>query len=761
MATTCHSTTIASSRLLPALAAALIACSSSHSSGPPTGGTAPSLANLSYFPQTAGVGEGGGMVGVTFYVNVIDPDADVARLVVTVLDAADAQVSQVSGTIENPSGATYGTLGGTVDIPTTSVASYTFQVQAFDAGDRASNVLEGSFSVVPGNPLPDISMLTPASAPQGSPGLTLTLTGTGFVPESIVYWNGTSLTTTYVDATKLTASVDYSRLYYQGTAQVTVVNPPPGGGTSAAVTFVIEPPAPNPVPEIASLSPASVDAGGPEFTLTVTGSGFVPSSQVLWNAGSYDSYASTTFVDSTTLTARISTYYTSSPGTATVKVQNPTPGGGTTSALTFAITRPVPPGVRFVDLKANDVVWDPYQRKIYVAVPSLSAVNPNTVTVLDPYTGELGASAFVGSEPSRLALSDDGQRLYVALKGASSVERLTLPDLVPDLSIELGRDPTYGAYYAGDVQVAPGAPSTIAVSLVTTGSSSYSGGLVVYDDGTPRPTRAASALSSYPYDSLQWGTAASALYAVNPTYYYDLYTFQVDASGVVLQNTYRNAFSTTGGIRFDAGNGLVYGDDGRVVDPATGSLVGTYPSSSTYAYQRRVVPDSSLGSVWFASSDGYYGSNQIAISAYDLAGFHPTASTTLKYVTAPPRRPIRWGTDGLAVLNADAVVLLNGALVLPVATAPNPAPAVTSLSPSSATAGSPNLTIVVGGTDFVRGSVVLWNGAERTTRFASPTALVAYLPASDLAAAGSAEITVSSPAPGGGTSGGATFTVSP
>ena len=38
-----------------------------------------------------------------------------------------------------------------------------------------------------------------------------------------------------------------------------------------------------PAPTITSLSPSSVVAGQPQFTLTVIGQQFVPSSQILWN----------------------------------------------------------------------------------------------------------------------------------------------------------------------------------------------------------------------------------------------------------------------------------------------------------------------------------------------------------------------------------------------------------------------------------------------------------------------------------------------
>ncbi len=743
-------------RLVPPLAMALLACVSS-SSDSTSSATPPSIASLSFYPGNAAVNDGGGMVSVMYTVRVTDPDADATRVVGTVLDAANTQVSQLSEPISNPDGGVSLMIGGTAFVPTTASGTFAVEVQSFDAGGRASNVLRASFVVVERNPVPVIESLSPPSVRAHSDWFTLTLTGSGFVPTSTALWNGhSSLTTTYVDATTLEAQVGPSEVYYAGTAQITVSNPLPGGGTSAPATFVIDPappPVPNPVPVIASVSPASVDAGASSVTLTVTGSAFSRSSYVVFDG----SYLTTTFVDSTTLTATVSSYELSSPGTATVRVTTPSPGGGTSSALTFTVTRPEQPGVRLVALAANDVVWDPYQRKIYVSVPSLSPVNPNTVTVLDPFTGELTGSQFVGSEPGRMALSDGGQLLYVALGGASSVERLTVPGLALDLSFGLGSDPSYGPYYARDLQVAPGSPSTIAVSLVTTGSSA-SGGIAVFDDATRRPTRAASPVSWYAYDSLQWGATASALYATTSGYDYDLYTFGVDASGVVRQDTY--ALSTYAvGIRFDAGTGLVYLDDGRVADPATGLVTGTY--SVANMYQRRVMPDSSLGSAFFVSTGASYYGTDATITAFDIDGYYPARSMTVSYVGGPPRRVIRWGTDGLAFLTPDLVVLVRGAVVLPAATTSNPAPVVTSLSPSSATAGGPNLTVAVTGEGFVPGSTVLWSGSERTTRFVSSTTLVAYVPASDVAGAGSADVTVVTPSPGGGTSGAAAFTVSP
>jgi hypothetical protein len=81
------------------------------------------------------------------------------------------------------------------------------------------------------------------------------------------------------------------------------------------------------------------------------------------------------------------------------------------------------------------------------------------------------------------------------------------------------------------------------------------------------------------------------------------------------------------------------------------------------------------------------------------------------------------------------------------------------LSPASATAGAAAFTLTVDGTGFVSGATVRWNGVNRTTTFGSSSLLTAAIPASDIATAGSASVTVFNPAPGGGTSSVLTFTI--
>ena len=89
----------------------------------------------------------------------------------------------------------------------------------------------------------------------------------------------------------------------------------------------------------------------------------------------------------------------------------------------------------------------------------------------------------------------------------------------------------------------------------------------------------------------------------------------------------------------------------------------------------------------------------------------------------------------------------------------NSRPTETSLSPASATAGGPGFQLTVGGTNFVQGALVNWNGSSRSTTFVSSIEVQAQILSSDIAVAGSYSVTVTNPPPGGGNSNRLTFTV--
>lgn len=91
---------------------------------------------------------------------------------------------------------------------------------------------------------------------------------------------------------------------------------------------------PNPVPLIYPLVPATTTPGGPAFTLSVAGEGFVSGSTVYWNG----SMRATTFVNSSKLAVAVQATDIATAGTATITVFSPGPGGGYSNSQFFWIT---------------------------------------------------------------------------------------------------------------------------------------------------------------------------------------------------------------------------------------------------------------------------------------------------------------------------------------------------------------------------------------------------------------------------------------
>jgi hypothetical protein len=204
-------------------------------------------------------------------------------------------------------------------------------------GDNGSSPFMNNVkvTVVVAAPAATISGLSPASATVGASGFTLTVTGSGFVSgNSTIEWNSavfsSPLATTYVSATQLTAAVSASLIASAGSASVTVLNA--GANPSNGLTFSVNAIA----PVISGLSPASAIAGGPAFTLTVNGSGFVAGSNVEWNGAP----VATAYVSAGQLTASIPASLIATSANVSVTVLNT--GGAASSGVTFSISAAAP-----------------------------------------------------------------------------------------------------------------------------------------------------------------------------------------------------------------------------------------------------------------------------------------------------------------------------------------------------------------------------------------------------------------------------------
>jgi hypothetical protein len=625
-------------------------------------------------------------------------------------------------------------------------------------GGGTSSVID--FSV--NNPLPAINNINPTSVFAGSGATLLNISGSGFVSSSLVEWNGVALSTTYVSGTLLTAQIPASDLSSAGTANIAVQNSAPGGGTSTTVAFTINPP-PNPTPTVISLSPSSATVGASAFTLTVTGTQFISASQVLWNG----SQVPTTYVSSTSLTSQVPSSDLTSAGAASVAVQNPAPGGGTSGSLNFTINAPGT-SLTVTDIEGTDLAWNPGQQKLYVAVPAAASANASTITVVDPIAGSIVGTQQLTSAASGLAISDDSQYLYAVTGGGSTIQRLTLPAIAPDIQWSLGTDPTSGAAnLAGDIKVQPGTPHTLAVSMGQYGS----GAVAVFDDAVKR-SATAGIIGNAVGNSLQWKADGSELYAAytlgNDSPFYTtvsddaLYVLPVNSSGVGAVTTYDSTFRAEGAhLHSDPNTGYVYGDWGEIFNAANGIPVGNYrwsrPASTIFPGPLSIVdPNLKLFYTLLEVSEPD-GTLAFQIQSFDQTQFQLLHTIVILNAIGQPTNFIRWGQAGLAFVTngsssgtAGKLYILDGGFVNPssapdtsVGTQINPVPTLTGISPLTTNVSSQAVTLSVNGRDFIGQPTVYWNANPLPTTMVNSTQLSAQVPATDLSAVTQATITVS------------------
>lgn len=95
----------------------------------------------------------------------------------------------------------------------------------------------------------------------------------------------------------------------------------------------------NPVPSISSFSPPAVYAGGPSFTLTVKGTGFISSTVIYWT---YGAPLTTTYISGTEVTAVVPAAYITNPTTTYIYAYNAPPGGGQSQTVAYSVVAPDP-----------------------------------------------------------------------------------------------------------------------------------------------------------------------------------------------------------------------------------------------------------------------------------------------------------------------------------------------------------------------------------------------------------------------------------
>jgi hypothetical protein len=270
-------------------------------------------------------------------------------------------------------------------------------------------------------------------------------------------------------------------------------------------------------------------------------------------------------------------------------VPDPTP---TPAATPTPMPTPAEASVRHVPLVTKDLAYVPSAEVIYASVPSVAGPSGNSVAAIDPAAGAVGTPVFVGSEPNKLALADDGHTLYVGLNGASSVRRFDTATQTAGLQFSLGTAPANpisdGFYSAADLAAMPGSPGTVAVCRIA-GSFNSSTSLSVYDDGVKRPNDSNGVGTDIEFPS------PTRVYSTILSFGAGVQRNVVSAAGVSFQSS--SGVGKGGAIKL--ANGLMYTSNGSVFDPETGELKGTFALGETGGNPVLMTVDAALGRAYF------------------------------------------------------------------------------------------------------------------------------------------------------------------
>jgi hypothetical protein len=551
---------------------------------------------------------------------------------------------------------------------------------------RVMNPRGGTSSAVNLSISTAITSLSPPSVNVNSGAFTLTVNGIGFASGATVRYNGSNRTTTFISPNQLTAQISSSDVTTVGVRPITVNQ---SGTTSAAINFSVN----NPTPVISAISPTGVNVGGSSTTLTVDGSGFLSGSVINFNGQS----RTTTFVNSTRLTATISSSDRANRGLIPITVSNPAPGGGISNAVDLAINNIVPTltSISPTNKTAGDAAFTLTVNGTNYNSSSIVRFNgadrPTTLVSSTRVTAQLSAAdvAVGGSFGINVFNPPPGG-------GSTSIINLTVNNLAPTLT---GISPA--SKTAGD-----------AASTLTITGTNYNPSSIVRINGGDRPTTLV--------NSTQLTTLLTAA--------------DLAAAGTLSISVFNPApgGGNSGSVNFTINNPLP-------------SLSSVSPS---------IMTAGDAASALTVNGSGYNGNSIVRINGIDRGTTFVNDTQLTVEITGADLSAA--GTLSISVINPAPGGGISEVVDLSVN---NPKPEVNTLLPGLVFEGSADFTLLVTGENFNSSSVVLWNGQARATSLLSNSQLMAQITAADVISAATVNVTVSNPAPGGGSSEAVAFTI--
>lgn len=298
--------------------------------------------------------------------------------------------------------------------------------------------------------------------------------------------------------------------------------------------------------------------------------------------------------------------------------------------------------IRTISLDVFNMVYDPNSELIYASLLDSDGPHANSIVTIDPYTGSVAEFISVGYLPGKLAISDNGEYLYIAIRGAPYIVPYYVPSHKMLAPIDLGVDSLSEPLFAYDIAVQPGHPNVVAVARY---SCCAFGGVAIYANGIKRPV---DTFPGYSDDStlILFGSNPNILYGYNnKDTRAEFRTMMVDSQGVKIIDTNSGAIpGFIPDIKF--ANGVIYTNSGLAINPQTGELLANIHDAVLFPYL--VMPDPTQDAIYYLDAG--------KIDTYRLSTFELVDE--VDYSGTSDSGFIRWGSTGLAYAGAGGLVLI-------------------------------------------------------------------------------------------------------
>lgn len=287
-------------------------------------------------------------------------------------------------------------------------------------------------------------------------------------------------------------------------------------------------------------------------------------------------------------------------------------------------------------IESNDMVYDPVNRKLFVSVPSTALDYANHIVVIDPHTAQVEETIPMNSSPGPLAVSDDGQFLYIGLNGdQGSVLQISIPTLSIGPEWAISNPPGLSLQrYPYDISVQPGNPEVVVVStnrypFDRNGQDQYLyTGVIVLDAGIERAVSLSMSSTISP-STIEFCGDPYVAYGYSRSWSNsNLIVMSVAEDGIVISETKPN-FDGSSSLSFKCAAGRIFTNRGSVFDAQTGERLHWYTTS--YLWGPKVEPNSTLGRVAFVTAVDKTGIGRLL----DLEVFRMDNDSSLKELGIP------------------------------------------------------------------------------------------------------------------------------